>query len=397
MLFRSVYHPFDVKLSKYREAHYVLYLLRQTGAAQWVELGEARIIDNAVQALRKALRNPQTLGTLRIARALDELLLRPLRPLLSDAKHLLISPDGALNLIPFVALVDEQNKYLLERFTITYLTSGRDLLRLQVPHESHSEAVIVADPEFGAPLLVYDKKQARLDESSVFFESLPGAKSELRGLRELLPESSVLSREQATETALKRVRAPRILHIATHGFFMQAEEREAVPVAPSRKRKAATVGPSTRLAKLALNIADPMLRSGLALAGVNQGKSDKDDGVLTALEMVGLDLWGTKLVALSACDTGVGEVRNGEGVYGLRRALVLAGAESQLMSLWPVADRGTRDLMIGYYKALLQGQARGESLRQVQLQMLRSREHQHPFYWASFIQSGEWANLEGKR
>src|SRR6266545_2859597 len=107
-----------------------------------------------------------------------------------------------------------------------------------------------------------------------------------------------------------------------------------------------------------------------------------------------LDLWGTKLVVLSACDTGVGEVQYGEGAYGLRRALALAGAETQVMSLWPVSDTGTRDLMIGYYKALKRGEGRGEGLRRVQLEMIKSRDRRHPFYWASFIQSGEWGNLE---
>jgi CHAT domain-containing protein len=133
------------------------------------------------------------------------------------------------------------------------------------------------------------------------------------------------------------------------------------------------------------------------LAGANLRKSGEDDGVLTAMEMAGLDLWGTKLVVLSACDTGVGEVKNGEGVYGLRRALVLAGSETQVTSLWPVSDEDTRDLMIEYYKALQRGEGRSEGLRQVQLRMLKHKDRQHPFYWASFIQSGEWANLEGKR
>ncbi len=140
-----------------------------------------------------------------------------------------------------------------------------------------------------------------------------------------------------------------------------------------------------------------MLRSGLALAGANARRSGEDDGILTALEAAGLDLWGTKLVVLSACDTGVGEVKNGEGVYGLRRALVLAGAETQGMSLWPVSDEGTRDLMIGYYQGLQAGQGRGEALQHVQRQLLARPERRHPFYWASFIQSGEWANLDGQR
>src|SRR5262245_61187077 len=102
----------------------------------------------------------------------------------------------------------------------------------------------------------------------------------------------------------------------------------------------------------AAQIENPLLRSGLALAGANQGKSGDNDGVLIAFEAAGLDLSGTKLVVLSACDTGVGEVKNGEGVQGLRRALVLAGSETQVMSLWPVSDRGARDLMTEYYKGL---------------------------------------------
>ena len=113
--------------------------------------------------------------------------------------------------------------------------------------------------------------------------------------------------------------------------------------------------------------------------------------MLTAFEATGLDLWGTKLVVLSACDTGIGEVKNGDGVYGLRRALVLAGSESQMMSLWAVSDRSTRDLIVGYYTALLQGAGRSEALRQVQLRMLHDKSVGHPYYWAGFILSGQWA------
>ena len=110
-----------------------------------------------------------------------------------------------------------------------------------------------------------------------------------------------------------------------------------------------------------------------------------------------MNLWGTKLVTLSACDTGVGEVRNGEGVYGLRRAFMLAGTETLVMSLWPVSDNVTRELMTAYYTGLKEGLGRGEALRRVKLNMLRRKDRQHPFYWASFIQSGEWANLDGER
>jgi CHAT domain-containing protein len=119
--------------------------------------------------------------------------------------------------------------------------------------------------------------------------------------------------------------------------------------------------------------------------------------VLTALEASYLDSSETKLVVLSACDTGVGEVKNGEGVHGLRLALVLAGSESQVISLWSVSDEATKDMMILYYKALQEGEGRSERLGQVQLRMIRAREdRRHPFFWAAFIQSGEWKSLDGQ-
>ena len=139
-----------------------------------------------------------------------------------------------------------------------------------------------------------------------------------------------------------------------------------------------------------------------------------EDGILTALEASALDLWGTKLVVLSACETGVSEVKSGEGVYGLRRALVLAGSESQVMCLWQVSDETTRDLMVAYYKRLQAGEGRTEALRQVQLEMLSGggqtaggsqrgvgdklnskADRSHPYFWAAFIQSGDWRSIAG--
>lgn len=375
------------------QARYAVYVLTSQGTPRWADLGEANLLERAVANWRQALRDPQRTDDKRLVRGLSYRLLRPVQAMAGNAKHLLISPDGTLNLIPFAALVDEQDKYLVENYSISYLTSGRDLLRLQAPRASRSEAVVVADPEFGEPPLILASNnprrtgEARLDQSKVLFIPLAKTRTEARALKELLPKSTLLTKMQATEAALRQLHGPRILHIATHGFFLEEDESAA------ETRSVA----GTRLGKWVANVQNPLLRSGLALAGANQGKSGDDDGVLTALEAAGLDLWGTKLVVLSACDTGVGEIKNGEGVYGLRRAFVLAGAESELMSLWPVSDSSTSELMIGYYKALQQGQGRGEALRQAQLQMLQNKDRQHPFYWASFIQSGEWANLDGQR
>jgi len=164
------------------------------------------------------------------------------------------------------------------------------------------------------------------------------------------------------------------LHIATHGFFL-----------PDQKK---IEGKAER--------EDPLLRSGLALSGANGRKSGKDDGVLTALEVTGEDLRGTQLVVLSACETGLGEVKNGDGVYGLRRALVVSGVRTQVMSLWKVDDQATEGLMKAYYARLLSGEGRGEAMRQVQLAMMAESSTAAPYYWASFLVSGDWATLDGK-
>lgn len=188
---------------------------------------------------------------------------------------------------------------------------------------------------------------------------------------------------------------PAILHIAAHGYFLQDEQRDADAEQRLTRIKSGIIGEGAEAELRGLKLENPLLKSGLLLAGTNLGSGD--EGIVTALEVTGLDLWGTKMVVLSACDTGVGEVKNGDGVYGLRRALVLAGSESQLMSLWPVSDAGTRDLMINYYKALKAGEGRSAGMRRVRLELLKDAKRAHPYYWASFIQSGEWANLAGNR
>ncbi|MEK6408165.1 MAG: tetratricopeptide repeat protein [Acidobacteriota bacterium] len=393
------YRPTNAKSTKhdeqFGEPRYVVYVLRNQGEPAWVELGESKAIDSAIDALRQALRDPNRKDVKQLARAVQEKVFHPVRRLLGNTRRVLLSPDGALNLIPFAALVDERDQYLLRQYSFSYLSSGRDLLRLQVKTQSKHGAMVVADPDFGGdttPCLDRKLKLSKgaVDFSQVLFCPLSGTAGEAEALQALMPDATVLTKEQATEAAVKKAAGPKILHIATHGFFL-----EDVVINPAAAARGVLIANSQSGAPM--RVENPLLRSGLALAGANLHKSGDDDGVLTALEAAGLDLWGTKLVVLSACDTGVGEVKNGDGVYGLRRALVLAGSESQVMSLWPVSDTATRDLMIDYYTGLQAGRGRGEALRQVQLRMLASKNRQHPYYWASFIQSGEWAKLDGKR
>jgi CHAT domain-containing protein len=409
----AVYTPQDPRDDKNKlPPRYLAYLLTAQGRPKWVDLGEAAPIDRAITSWRQALRDPRRSDVNRLARTVDEKVMRPVLALaqsrLGEPCRLLIAPDGLLNLIPFAALIDRQGRYLVERYSISYLTSGRDLLRSPVRRPGEQEAVIVADPDYGVrgdavsarsrdvglPAGLPQSAGSRLNLNQIYFPPLKGTAGEARALKAILPQATMLTGERATEAALKQLNSPGILHVATHGFFLRDQELELVGGRDVRAATVRSVGPADQ------PIENPLLRSGLALAGVNQrlGRTDQgDDGVLTALEAAGLDLFGTKLVVLSACDTGVGEVKNGEGVFGLRRALSVAGSETQVMSLWPVSDLGARDLMIEYYKALERGDGRGDGLRNVQLEMIKRKGRRHPFYWASFIQSGEWANLAGKR
>jgi CHAT domain-containing protein/Tfp pilus assembly protein PilF len=402
------YRPFYPKNGPdkaYGDPRYVAYVLRPQGDIRWKELGEAKQIDGAIDAFRAALHNPNRRDVQRLARKVDESVMQPVRALLGDATHLLVSPDGALNLVPFEAFVDDQNRYLVQRYSFTYLTSGRDLLRLQVPRPTFSKAVVIANPSYGepeAPTVAQaatrdsrpagraQKRQSAAggtDLTSIYFAPLGATAQEAQSIKAQFSDAALWTGTQATESALKQMAAPRLLHIATHGFFL----------GDSPQNSTGSNRADTRAINSNLNIENPLLRSGLALAGANLRRGGDDDGVLTALEASGLNLWGTKLVVLSACDTGIGEVKAGEGVYGLRRAFVLAGTEALVMSLWQVSDYVTRELMANYYKGLRQGRGRGEALREVQLSMLKQNRRAHPFYWASFIQTGEWGNLDGKR
>jgi CHAT domain-containing protein len=397
------FRPTESETQRQGELHYAVYIIRPSGDPQWKNLGDARSLDKLVSDCRQALRDPARKDVQRLARALHAELFEPLRPLLGDASHLLVSPDGDLNLLPFEVLLDKDGHYIAENYSITYLTTGRDLLRMQTPREHKSGPVLVANPAFGEPrsTLVAQAhtngsnvgREARRsvttaeDLSSVYFAPLAGTAQEARAIRTLFPEASMLTGAQASKSALQKLEAPALLHVATHGFFLTHS--------PNNPSGSALDG--TRGIKAAISIENPLLRSGLAFSGANLRSAGNDDGILTALEASGLNLWGTKLVTLSACDTGVGEVKTGEGVFGLRRAFFLAGTESLVMSLWPVSDTVTREIMTSYYSGLRRGLGRGEALRQAELAMLRRPGRRHPFFWASFIEAGEWANLDGKR
>lgn len=406
---------------KYGPARYAAYVLtRDSTEPGCVELGEAQPLDELTLEWRSLLgKRSNERQVKRAGNVLYKRLFARLTELLGEHRRLLIVPDGNLNLVQFAALVDEDGRYLIENYDISYLTSGRELLRLREPFSSEGVAMVIADPAF-------DLTQATTtcppggDSYPLFgffaqrcYMRLPGTAQEAIELGQLLPGAEVWTDAKATEAKLKGARRPLLLHIATHGYFYPD------PTSANSVKEAA-LGSADASKRMTFQL-NPMVRSGLIMAGVKQSSSGAgEDGVLTAQEVSGLNLLGTKLVVLSACETGLGDAQNGQGVYGLRRALVLAGSETQVMSLWKVSDLGTRDFMVNYYMRLQAGEGRTGALRQVQLAMLRGelvpakssrserretsdtggslspKDYRHPYYWAAFIVSGDWRSISGK-
>ena len=313
--------------------------------------------------------------------ALAHRLLEPLRPLFQNAERLLLALDGQLFRLPFEALPwpDGAKRadalpvhYLSDEFDIQYLSVSRDILR-DNPTSAHTAApLVLADPDFdlteGAatpPLPQYP------------FAALPGARREGTSIAALLGVP-LITREHATKTALQNRISPRILHLATHGFFLRAPEPSALSPHPNFVGK-----------RMEILRAHPLLRSGLALAGCNswlQGQKTPRpalEGLLTALDVSALDLTGTDLVVLSGCETALGEWLSGEGVYGLSRAFTLAGAGVLIMSLWRVGDELTCELMEELYRIAAQGSDYPTAL--IAARRLIKQRHPAVRDWAAFV------------
>lgn len=374
------YRPLDAHYRKAEpELRYLAYVLHREGEPQAFDLGPATAIDAAAGRLRSALRSPER-DALPPARALYDLIFKPVKSALGAQTHIFVAPDGALNAVPFAALANGDS-FLIEKLDFTYLTSGRDLLRFGAETPSTGPIVAFANPDFGSADTRVSSGATKL--SRVSFSPLPGTQAEADALEQLFPDAVVHTGSEASEANVKKVSRPFALHLATHGYFLPVQSLSNLSGPNGTALDAATA--SARLA-VAEN---PLVRSGLAFAGATGlHGSNGEDGVLTALEASSLDLSGTQLVVLSACQTAEGEVTQGDGVYGLRRAFTVAGAESLVMSLWSVDDEATSYLMRGYYRRLRDGIGRSAALRDVQLVLAHQAATRHPYYWAAFIPSG---------
>lgn len=302
----------------------------------------------------------------------------PLKTQLKGVSKVYVSPDGVFNQINLNTLKNPvTGQFLLDETDISYVTNTGDLLK---PGDETADtpvgvlfgrpsydALATANNESRSRALVYGQRNVLTDELSEFtdqeFADLPGTEMEINSIENALTARQIkvqtFKGAEAREENVKSVNSPTILHIATHGFFVED----------------------------AASLVSPMIRSGLVMAGVrNREKDGSDDGILTAYETTNLNLDNTSLVVLSACDTGLGEIRNGEGVYGLQRAIIVAGAKNLLMSLWKVDDEATALLMGEFYKSWNEGQNHAAFRR---AQMALREKYSHPYYWGAFIMVGK--------
>jgi CHAT domain-containing protein/tetratricopeptide (TPR) repeat protein len=376
----------------WRESRYAAMVLAAAGAPAWFDLGPADAIDAAGDRLRSALRRRSSpVAEIELeAAAVYRLVVEPFAAAASRAARLLVSPDGKLTLVPFGVLRDAEGLTVSSRWTLGFLSAGRDVARAAAAGLPSRGVVVVTAPDFEAPPPAPSHTGPERFVDRGAFAPLPGTREEGADLAALLDDVTLITGSAATVDAVKAVRRPAVLHVATHGVFTPRRETELHWTTDLLRLGDRMVF----LNQSAPVLENPMFFSGLALSGANQRGST--GGILTAQELAALDLRGTQLVVLSACETGLGTIKDGEEFAGLRRALAIAGAATQVTSLWRVDDEATRGLMARYYRRLLEGLGRADALAAAQRDLAEDAQHpewQHPFYWAGFVSSGAWSPM----
>ncbi len=383
---------------KWASPRYYAFILLSGDASDTslIDLGDAGETDRLIGEFKRNIGNyqgdPGGKEASRISGKLYDRIFLPLVNDLKGTKDIYLSPDGNLNIIPFEVLKGPDGRYLIEDYTFNYLGTGRDILGFGMVKGKPSKPLIIGDPDYDLDEAGVKSSLSRLgmissgkgssttrsrDMSIQGFSPLPGTREEAESIAALLgmKNASLYTGKDALEEVLMGYANPVILHLATHGFFLTdqdlLDENKKTPYE------------------------DPLIRSGIVLAGVNRSiRSGSDEGLVTAEKILSLRLHGTDLVVLSACETGLGDIKNGEGVFGLRRAFTQAGTKGLVMSMWSVPDRETKELMVNFYtNILVKKMKRPEALRQAVLTELAEVKKRHgttnPFFWGAFVYMGE--------
>jgi CHAT domain-containing protein/Flp pilus assembly protein TadD len=352
---------------------------------------------NADKDEREAVRVDSLYGD----KDLYKLVWQPLEPYLTGIKKIAYSPAGKLYGIAFHALRTNDATLLMDKYQLQQYTSTRQVALRQAVDQLTKPAGITlfGNASFSLDSLQLEKQkkkqpgnetatvsiftaQSRSSDQTAWV-NLPGTDKEVKAIQQLFEQHTIANKlfteTTATEENLKALdgRSPQIIHLATHGFFLPA---------PDKKKKEADVSPGNTYTLAD----DPLIRSGLILAGANYAWSGKtpirgvEDGIATAYEIAQLNLSNTELVVLSACESALGDVKGSEGVFGLQRSFKIAGVKKMIVSLWQVPDKETAELMTSFYGYWMNGKGIDESFRQAQADM-RKKNEDDIYYWAAFV------------
>ncbi len=342
-----------------------------------VDLGELSKVARATIELRSAIDGMNQVEATELSREVYDLVFAKVAALATRIDEIYLVPDGVLHLLPFAQLLDHDDRMLVQTYQLRTLSFAREIVDERTSTHAATNALFAAplfDPDQKARYAKGDPgeqlpRTVQRDRGGLFFAPLPGTLLEGRQIARLFADrdQSVdqYFLDRATETQLQAIRSPRVLHLATHGYFLEPSDASD------------------------LTGEHPLLRAGLALTNANLAlETSSSDGILTAIEALALHLEGTDLVTLSACETGVGEIATGDGVYGLQRAFIEAGAGAVLYSLWELDDLATIDFMTRFYTHYLTNRDPQGALHRTQLEMIADKDWSMPFYWAGFVVSG---------
>jgi CHAT domain-containing protein/Flp pilus assembly protein TadD len=393
-----VYTESDFKANKYKTEQIIALIADNKNGVKLIKLGELAPISDAIKTYRAAIvpnndnkdSREQTLK--QTAQTLYTQLWQPLTPYLKDKTTVYLIPDGILHLLPFKALQDKDGKYLAQTVRLISLSSARDLVLPALEAKAQQSAIFAA-PDYGDDSQNNNSTTRALDLKNIHFGALARALNEGQQIDKLFRKkqpdapAKLLMKKEATEPAIRSTTAPKILHLATHGFFLQDNQ-------PDEKALKQGFMQSPEQNTAFIKVDNPLTHSGLAFANANLGikgmkQNDDSDGILTALEVLNLDLAGTDLVTLSACDTGIGDIKIGEGVYSLNRAFQEAGSKAVLSTLWSVDDKATSEFMQKFYTRFLNGKPAQQAIQETQDDFIKDEKYSNPFYWAGFVMMGK--------
>ncbi len=320
---------------------------------------------------------------------LYDLIWEPMEEELTGAKKVYVSPVGLLHKISFAALAKEQDVYLCDLYEIeTQSSTGKIAMPSKIAYNENSSTTLFGGIDYNSD-----------STSSEIWNYLDGSLSETKQIEKILKKQkrpyNYFSMANATEEEFKRTASnSNILHIATHGFFYADPDEvlaASIDQAESKEDIVFRGGTSGFAVNSFVKSRNPLMRSGLVFAGANdvwnrsQSTNDStytEDGVLTAAEVATIDMRNCDLVVLSACETGLGDIKGSEGVYGLQRSFKMAGVKYLIMSLWQVPDKETAEFMTSFYKNLTKTNDIKKSFNLTQQEM---RKKYDPYYWAAFV------------